>query len=219
VNRLALFDCDGTLVDGHAPHRLALAETFAAAGLEAPSEEAARRLIGLGLVETMAALLPDTSAAGHLRLAEGYKRAFHGLRVRGLVEEPLFPGVPALLDALEADGWLLGIATGKSTRGLDLCLACHGLSRRFVTRQTADLHPSKPHPSMIEAAMAEAGAAPETTMMIGDTSYDMMMARSAGAAAVGVAWGYHPPSELLAAGAHHIAVQPLDILDMARASA
>ncbi len=219
MNRLALFDCDGTLVDGQAPHRLALAEAFAAAGLEPPSDDAARRLIGLGLAETMAALVPDAPPAEHLRLADAYKRAFHGLRARGLVEEPLFPGIPALLDALEAEGWLLGIATGKSTRGLDLCLACHGLCRRFVTRQTADLHPSKPHPSMIEAAMAEAGASPATTMMIGDTSYDMAMARSAGAAAIGVAWGYHPPHELLAAGAHHVAVQPLDILDMAKASA
>jgi phosphoglycolate phosphatase len=219
VNRLALFDCDGTLVDGQAPHRLALAEAFAAEGLEPPSDDAARRLIGLGLVETMAALLPDAPDAEHLRLAETYKRAFHGLRTRGLVEEPLFPGIPALLDALEEDGWLLGIATGKSARGLDLCLSCHGLSRRFVTRQTADLHPSKPHPSMIEAAMAEAGASPETTMMLGDTSYDMAMARAAGAAAIGVAWGYHPPEELLAAGAHQIAVQPLDILDLAKALA
>ncbi|HEY0014052.1 MAG TPA: HAD-IA family hydrolase [Allosphingosinicella sp.] len=219
MNRLALFDCDGTIVDGQAPHRLALAETFAAEGLAAPSDEAARRLIGLGLVETMAALLPDAGPADHIRLAEAYKRAFHGLRARGRVEEPLFPGVAELLDALEEDGWLLGIATGKSARGLDLCLACHGLSRRFVTRQTADLHPSKPHPSMIEAAMAEAGASPETTVMIGDTSYDMMMAREAGTAAIGVAWGYHPASELIAAGAHHIAVQPLDILDLAKVSA
>jgi phosphoglycolate phosphatase len=219
VNRLALFDCDGTLVDGQAPHRWALAAAFGAEGLEAPSEETARRLIGLGLVETMAALLLEAAEAEHLRLAEAYKRAFHGLRTRGLVEEPLFPGIPALLDVLEADGWLLGVATGKSSRGLDLCLACHGLSHRFVTRQTADLHPSKPHPSMIEAAMAEAGASPETTMMIGDTSYDMAMARAVGAAAIGVAWGYHPPHELLAAGAHQIAVQPLDILDLAKALA
>jgi phosphoglycolate phosphatase len=218
-NRLALFDCDGTLVDGQAPHRLAIAEAFAAEGLAVPSEDKARRLIGLGLVETMAALLPDAAPAEHIRLADAYKRAFHSLRARNLVVEPLFPGIPELLDALDADGWLLGIATGKSTRGLDLCLACHGLSRRFVTRQTADLHPSKPHPSMIEAAMAEAGAAPGSTMMIGDTSYDMAMARAAGAAAIGVGWGYHPPHELLAAGAHHIAARPLDILDFAKASA
>jgi phosphoglycolate phosphatase len=219
MNRLALFDCDGTLVDGQAPHRLALAETFAAEGLTPPSPGAARRLIGLGLVETMAALLPDAPRADHVRLAEAYKRAFHGLRTRGLVEEPLFPGIAALLDALEEEGWLLGIATGKSSRGLDLCLACHGLSRRFVTRQTADLHPSKPHPSMIEAAMAEAGASAETTIMIGDTTYDMAMARAAGATAIGVAWGYHPVSELRTAGAHGIAVQPLDILNMAKVSA
>jgi phosphoglycolate phosphatase len=214
-----LFDCDGTLVDGQAPHRIALAEAFAVEGLAAPTYDEARRLIGLGLVETMAALVPEASRAEHLRLAEGYKIAFHSLRARGLVEEPLFHGVAALLDALEEEGWLLGIATGKSTRGLDLCLSCHGLSQRFVTRQTADLHPSKPHPSMIEAAMAQAGASPATTMMIGDTSYDMAMARAAETQAIGVAWGYHGREELLAAGAHHIAVQPLDILDFAKASA
>jgi phosphoglycolate phosphatase len=219
MTRLAVFDCDGTLVDGQASHRQALAECFAAAGLDAPQPAAARRLIGLGLVETMAALVPDGGADLHRRLAEGYKAAFQALRGRGLVEEPLFPGVPALLDALEADGWLLGIATGKSDRGLALCLDCHGLARRFLTRQTADRHPSKPHPSMIEAAMAEAGACAETTMMIGDTSYDMAMARSVGATAVGVAWGYHPPEELLAAGAHHIALQPLDIIDFTKATA
>jgi phosphoglycolate phosphatase len=219
VNRLALFDCDGTLVDGQASHRQALADCFAAAGLAPPEPKAARRLIGLGLVETMAALMPAGTPAVHRQLAEGYKRAFHALRGRGLVEEPLFPGVEQLLDALEADGWLLGIATGKSDRGLAICLDCHGLGRRFVTRQTADRHPSKPHPSMIEAAMAEAGASPATTMMIGDTSYDMQMARAAEATAVGVGWGYHPPDELLAAGAHHIALQPLDIIEFAKATA
>ena len=103
------------------------------------------------------------------------------------------------------------MATGKSDRGLSLCLDHHGLSRRFVTLQTADRHPSKPHPSMIELAMAEAGAVPETTLMIGDTSYDMAMARAAGVTAIGVAWGYHQPQELLAAGAAYIADHPSQI--------
>ena len=89
------------------------------------------------------------------------------------------------------------MATCKSDRGLGLCLAHHGLADRFVTLQTADRHPSKPHPSMVWQAMADAGAAPETTVVIGDTSYDMAMAKAAGATAIGVGWGYHPPAELL----------------------
>jgi phosphoglycolate phosphatase len=120
-------------------------------------------------------------------------------------DEPLFEGIPEALDVLEAEGWLFGVATGKSDRGLTHILAAHGLTHRFLTLQTADRHPSKPHPSMIEQAMADVGAAPETTVMIGDTSYDMLMARAAGTRALGVAWGYHPPAELHAAGAHAVA--------------
>ena len=150
-------------------------------------------------------MLPDAEPDVHVALAEDYKRAFQRLRGDGLVEEPLYDGVAELIDALEADGWLLGVATGKSDRGLALCLEHHGLAGRFVTLQTADRHPSKPHPSMIEPAMAEAGAAPETTLMIGDTSYDMAMARAAGVTAIGVAWGYHDAEELTRAGAHYVA--------------
>ena len=134
---------------------------------------------------------PDDEPETHVAMAEDYKRAFQAMRAKGLDEEPLFDGVAVLIDGLEAQGWLLGVATGKSDRGLALCLEHHALLPRFVTLQTADRHPSKPHPSMIEAAMAEAGAAPETTMMIGDTSYDMTMARAAGVTAIGVTWGYH----------------------------
>jgi phosphoglycolate phosphatase len=136
------------------------------------------------------------------------------MRGRGLVEEPLYQGIADLIDVLDGYGWLLGVATGKSDRGLALCLDHHGLSQRFVTLQTADRHPSKPHPSMIETAMAEAGAAPETTVMIGDTSFDMAMARAAGVVAIGVAWGYHPREELIAAGADYIAEHPSDIVSM-----
>lgn len=117
----------------------------------------------------------------------------------------------AALDALAADGWLFGVATGKSDRGLAHVLSLHGIADRFVTLQTADRHPSKPHPSMIEQAMADAGAAPATTVMIGDTSYDMLMARAAGARALGVAWGYHPAHELRDAGAHDVATTVADL--------
>lgn len=219
MNRLAIFDCDGTLVDSQANICLAMEECFARAGLEAPQRARTRRVVGLSLVEAMQAMLPDAEAHVHAAMAEDYKLAFHSLRGRGLIEEPLYDGISELIETLDADGWLLGVATGKSDRGLKLCLDHHGLHPRFVTLQTADRHPSKPHPSMIEMAMADAGAAPETTIMIGDTSYDIAMARAAGVTAIGVTWGYHDARDLLDAGAHHIAAHPLDILELVRAFA
>jgi phosphoglycolate phosphatase len=214
MNRLALFDCDGTLVDSQHNICAAMEQCFTAAGLEAPARQRTRAVVGLSLVEAMRAMLPEACPETHIDLAERYKSAFQEMRGRGLVEEPLFDGIADLIEWLEDDGWLLGIATGKSDRGLALCLEAHGLADRFVTLQTADRHPSKPDPSMIHAAMTGAGAVPETTIMIGDTSFDMAMARAAGATAVGVAWGYHEPEELRRAGAHHVAATPADIIDL-----
>ena len=117
-------------------------------------------------------------------------------------EEPPFPGALEALDELAArDDVLLGIATGKSRRGVDAIMNLHDLHGRFVTIQTADNHPSKPHPSMVATAIAEAGVLPQRTVMIGDTTYDMEMAKAAGARAIGVSWGYHPSESLLATGA------------------
>ena len=216
MNRLAIFDCDGTLVDSGATIYAALAASFEQNGLELPSAEACRRIIGLSLNEAMASLLPSLSRDQHAVLSEDYKRAFWELRAAGKVEEPLFDGVIALLDTLEADGWLLAVATGKSDRGLRHCLESHDIHARFVSLQTADRHPSKPHPSMVEQAIADAGAAPETTIVIGDTSFDMAMAAAASAAPIGAGWGYHEAQELLDAGAIGVAEQPLDVLDLIR---
>jgi phosphoglycolate phosphatase len=217
--RLAIFDCDGTLVDGQASICLAMEECFARAGLPPPPRERTRRVVGLSLVEAMEAMLPDADPELHRTLAEDYKAAFKRMRARGQVEEPLYDGIPELLDTLETDGWLLGVATGKSDRGLSLCLSCHGLSRRFATLQTADRHPSKPHPSMIEASLADTGAETGASMMIGDTSYDMAMAKAAGVTAIGAAWGYHSPEELKAAGADFIAMHPAQIAEFVKAIA
>ncbi|HEY9553038.1 HAD-IA family hydrolase [Allosphingosinicella sp.] len=219
MNRLAIFDCDGTLVDSQVNICLAMEDCFARAGLETPRRERTRRVVGLSLVEAMRAMLPDADPEFHRALAEDYKLAFQRLRGNGLVDEPLYEGIAELVEGLGAEGWLLGVATGKSNRGLTLCLEHHGLSRRFVTLQTADRHPSKPHPSMIEQAIADAGAAPETTIMIGDTSFDMTMARAASVTAIGVTWGYHDADELREAGAHHVASHPLDILELIKAFA
>lgn len=215
--RLAIFDCDGTLVDGQANICTAMERCFTAAALEPPSRESSRRVVGLSMIEAMQMLLPDGDAGLHAHLADGYRREFHAMRGEGLVDEPLYDGITDLLDALDADGWLLGIATGKSDRGLRLCLEAHGLASRFVTLQTADRHPSKPHPSMIAQALADAGAQAGAALMIGDTSYDMAMAKAAGAVAIGVAWGYHPEEELRAAGAAHVARHPRDLIKLARA--
>ena len=208
TNRLALFDCDGTLVDSQHNICLCMEDAFARSGMTPPDRAKTRRVVGLSLVEAMQALLPGAAPDQHRALAEDYKTAFHRLRGHGLVEEPLFDGIITAIDSLEADGWMLGIATGKSDRGLALCLDHHGLRGRFITLQTADRHPSKPHPSMIFQAMADAGASPESTVMIGDTSFDMAMGVAAGARALGVDWGYHDADELRAAGAYHVAAEP-----------
>jgi len=216
VNRLAIFDCDGTLVDSGATIYAALGEAFADNGRELPPPQVSRRVIGLSLTEAMAALLPEASVQEHSKLAEDYKRAFQQLRAAGRVEEPLFDGVLELLDHLEAEGWLLAVATGKSDRGLKHCLESHGIHARFVSLQTADRHPSKPHPSMVQQAIAEAGAAPETSFVVGDTSFDMAMAAAAGAAPIGAAWGYHDANELIEAGAVAVAKRPLDVIERVR---
>ena len=216
MNRLAIFDCDGTLVDSGATIHRALSAAFGQNGLELPPPELSRKIIGLSLTEAMAALLPAEPAERHAAIAEDYKRAFWTLRAAGEVEEPLFDGVLELLDTLENDGWLLAVATGKSDRGLKHCLEGHDIHARFVSLQTADRHPSKPHPSMVEQALADAGAAAETSIVIGDTSFDMAMAVNAGARGIGAGWGYHDAEELLEAGAVAVADQPLDVLEVIR---
>ena len=216
MNRLAVFDCDGTLVDSGAPIYAALKASLLQHGFNAPPPSVSRRVIGLSLVEAMAALLPDSPTEQHRALAEDYKRAFMQLRAAGQVDEPLFDGILELLDALEADRWLLAVATGKSDRGLRHCLERHGIHARFVSLQTADRHPSKPHPSMVEQAIADCGAVPASTVVLGDTSFDMAMAVAAGATGIGASWGYHEAEELIAAGAIGVAQRPCDVLGLIR---
>ncbi len=212
MNRLAIFDCDGTLVDSGTSIYQAVAATFTEHGIQVPPARTCRQVIGLSLIEAMQALVPDAMAQEHAALSETYKVKFFQARARGSVDEPLFDGIPDLLDMLEADGWLLAVATGKSDRGLRHCLEPHGIGSRFISLQTADRHPSKPHPSMALQAMADADATPEATIVIGDTSFDMGMARASGATGFGAGWGYHDDAELLAGGAVAIAESPHDIV-------
>ena len=208
--RLALFDCDGTLVDSQADICTAMEVAFAGAGLAPPDRHAIRRIVGLSVPEAMRALTPDTAHAWDA-LIEGYKSAYAERRQLGQLAEPLYDGVIETLDALTAAGWTLGVATGKSMRGLTRCLETHGILDRFATLHTADTHPSKPHPAMVEAALWDTGALPETTYMIGDTSFDMAMARAAGCHALGVDWGYHDAAELSGAGASHVFATPAQL--------
>lgn len=205
MNRLALFDCDGTLVDSAANIVLAMERAFTAHGLAPPAETAIRGIVGLSLPEAMAVLHPHAEQSFHGVLAASYKAAFVAMRgTPDFAHEPLYPGIAAAIAALDDAGWVLGVATGKSDRGLRLILEQHDLTHRFVTLQTADRHPSKPHPSMALAAIREAGAAPGSTVVIGDTAFDMALARNAGARAIGVGWGYHPSDALLTAGAERV---------------
>lgn len=200
-----MFDCDGTLVDGQADVCWAMERAFARAALPAPDAAAVRRIVGLSLPAAVRALAPDLAEDQVAAVTEYYRSSFRARREEGLLDEPLYDGIAELLSGLHGAGWQLAVATGKSDRGLAACLATHGIADLFVSLQTADRHPSKPHPAMLEAALFEAGASREQAVMIGDTSFDMLMARSAGVAAIGVNWGYHTPAELLASGALSVA--------------
>jgi phosphoglycolate phosphatase len=184
---------------------------FDEARMVPPPRHATRRIVGLSLVEAMRVLLPDATDTLHRDMAERYKASFFTLRGNGLVDEPLYDGIAALLSELDESGWLLGVATGKSDRGLERCLDFHGIKGLFVTLQTADRHPSKPHPSMIEQALADAGVAVTDAVMIGDTVYDIHMGVAAGCKTIGVGWGYHPLDELREAGADFL-VETMDEL-------
>lgn len=201
--RLAVFDCDGTLVDSQHAIVAAVHGAWKLAGRDdLPAREAILRIVGLELVESIAQLLPHEPGEVHRQIAQAYKDAWHeGYQAGVEPDAPLYPGTLEVLDSLEADGWILGIATGKGRRGLDATLREHDLTGRFVTLQTADVAPGKPAPEMLHRAMSETGAGPGETVMIGDTTYDMLMAANAGVAAIGVTWGYHEAHELTSAGA------------------
>ncbi|OYX60978.1 MAG: haloacid dehalogenase [Novosphingobium sp. 32-60-15] len=203
--KLAIFDCDGTLVDSQADICAAMEAAFSAAGLAPPERHATRRVVGLSLHEAMRQLHPQGVHADHTDLTQLYKDAFRARREAGAVAEPLYDGIAQLIEHLAGDAWQLAVATGKSDRGLAHCLATHGLTKHFVSLQTADRHPSKPDPSMIEQCIADAGADRARTVMIGDTVYDIAMACNAGVTGFGVDWGYHETHELIEAGAADVA--------------
>ncbi|MFP4519497.1 MAG: HAD-IA family hydrolase [Oceanicaulis sp.] len=203
--KLAVFDIDGTLVDSRQVITEAMRRAFARAGLPEIGYERTRTVVGLELTEAVARLAPEDYPAERLpELANFYKQAFVEMRAEKGFSEPLYEGARATVERLADEGWLLGVATGKARRGLDIVFEHHGLHKYFQTLQTVDGGAGKPHPRMVLDAMAETGARAEETIMIGDTSWDMVMARAANAHALGVSWGFHTPGEIEEGGAHAV---------------
>jgi phosphoglycolate phosphatase len=203
--KLVIFDCDGTLVDSQHIIFTAIERALGAVGLALLPRDRVLAVIGLSLPLAAERLLPGADMRTIAAVTEAYKTAFSVLRQDPAHQEPLFPGARQAIEALgRHDEVLLGLATGKSRRGVIALFERFGLDSHFATIQTADTHPSKPHPSMVLSAMAHVGAEPEDTVMIGDTTFDMEMATNAGVGAIGVAWGYHRVGALKRAGAHMI---------------
>ncbi|MCB2261660.1 MAG: HAD-IA family hydrolase [Candidatus Thiosymbion ectosymbiont of Robbea hypermnestra] len=200
--RLIVFDWDGTLMDSEAKIVACIQAAFADLGKPPPGREAARNVIGLGIADATAEIWPEADAADKSRIAERYR--FH-YRIANRLPSPLFPGAQELLDWLLERGFLLAVATGKSRRGLDLVFDETGLADRFHTTRCADESHSKPHPEMLLQIMDELGVDGARTLMIGDTEYDMRMARGAGTDALAVGYGVHERERLLAQ-------RPLDCL-------
>ena len=211
--KLAIFDVDGTISDSqsHITHAMTLA--FESVQLAAPSREAVLSIVGLSLPVAVARLAPELDVPLQERIVEGYKASYFTSRAAS--PAPLYPGALDCLRDLHArDDLLLGVATGKSRRGLNALIAHHGLDGMFVTQQVADDHPSKPDPDMVFAALSETGVDRRAAVMIGDTTYDIAMAVSAGVRAIGVAWGYHDADELIAAGAYAVARSTDELRDI-----
>jgi len=203
--RLAVWDVDGTLVDSRQVIAQAMDTAFRTVGLPEPGYDNTRRIVGLSLDVAVAELAPpDFGAARLAALIEEYKRAFITQRASGDFDEPLYEGALETLERLDGEGWLLAVATGKEMRGLRHVFARHPIEHFFLSLHTACGGHGKPHPRMVLEAMERAGAAPEETVVIGDTSHDMRMARNAGARALGVSWGFHDADEITDGGAHEV---------------
>ncbi len=203
-DRPILFDFDGTLVDS----QRSIVDAFAAACREHDlgdvDARAIRRFIGLPLAVAIAECVPERHRERAPALAESYKQAHRSLAASTPGHDPLFPGAAAALSVLSGAGALLGIATGKGRRGLTATLEKHGLRAHFAVLRTADDGPGKPDPFMALSALEATGVHKDDAIMVGDTAFDMQMARNAGIAALGVGWGYHPEDDLVLAGAEAV---------------
>lgn len=215
---LVIFDCDGTLVDSQHLIVAAMEQAFNAVRQPPPRRDAILGVVGLSLPEAIWRLTSGADEATVNRISDGYKTAFGDLRQDPDHWEPMYDGAHDCVTALAGDDrFVLGIATGKSQRGVARVLERYELQGRFETIQTADDAPSKPHPGMIERALAETGAEKAHTVMIGDTTFDMEMARNAGVAGIGVSWGYHPHEHLHAEVSHGVADDYAHLMRILRA--
>lgn len=193
---LVIFDVDGTLVDSQADILRAMQAGFSAVDRAAPERRDILSIVGLSLDHAIATLAPTAGPKEQAAIVAAYKAAYLAHRKMGATS-PLYPGIAKMLARLSTvDHLLLGIATGKSRRGLTALLQSHDLQGVFVTEQVADFHPSKPHPAMLQAALDETGVPADRALMVGDTSFDMDMAQAAGIYGLGVSWGYHDRARL-----------------------
>lgn len=203
--RLVIWDMDGTLIDSRAIIQRAMEDAFTACGEAAPLYEDVRRLVGLSLETVIARLAPWRTGGRLAVLTQAYRDAFNAQReVPGHIE-PLYDGALELAQALQAQGFLQAVATGKTRRGLEAILEMHPvLAGVFGSTHCADDGPGKPDPFMVVQAMTRAGAGAHQSMIVGDAVHDMAMGRAAGIAAHGVSWGFGRADELHAAGAHAV---------------
>lgn len=189
---LIVFDWDGTLMDSAAAIVRAILAACRDLGLPEPSEERARYVIGLGLGDALRHAVPDLGAEDYPRMVERYRHHY----LASDHELTLFPGVPEMMDWLSGQGKMLAVATGKSRVGLDRALSHSGLGAYFHATRCADECFSKPHPAMLEELMDELGVNRDRTLMIGDTTHDLLMAKNAGVAGLAVGFGAHPREAL-----------------------
>ncbi|NKD85653.1 HAD-IA family hydrolase [Haematospirillum jordaniae] len=206
--RLVLWDVDGTLLNSRSLILETMHEACRHEGIACPSARLVARGTGLPLVDMVAFVLPDYDAAVHQRVAVAYRRIFPALREKGDGHDRLFPHIRFVLDDLRKQEILMGLVTGMGRRGVLAFVERYGLADYFVTVGTADDGPGKPSPFLVVQAVRQTGAERKNTVVIGDTSFDMMMARAAGVSAIGVAWGNHDVSGLWQAGAEAVAEEP-----------
>ena len=205
ISKLVVWDVDGTLVDSRESIFQAAITAYGTMGLTPPSYDQVRQIVGMSLrvaIGVMSPQLPDDRLDA---VTQSYRDAFQAqLKVPGFVE-PLYAGAAETLDRLRAEGWKIAMATGKSRRGVETVLRMHGWADRFDSTHCADDGPGKPHPAMVLEAMRALDVPPERTIVVGDTAHDMRMAKSAGAYAQGVSWGFHTAQEVEEGGADHVA--------------
>jgi phosphoglycolate phosphatase len=202
--KLVIFDIDGTLVDSQHLICGAVHQVYDRHGLPKPARERVLALVGLSLPDTFTRLA-DGAAHPIEAMVESYREAFSTLRAQPNSMEPLYPGAEqAILRLAQRDDIVLGIATGKSMRGIEVVLGHYKLLPHFTAIQCADTAPSKPDPGMVTNALRDTGLSADDCVLIGDSIYDMQMAKAAGVRAIGVAWGYHSPDDLIDAGADAI---------------